>query len=373
MQTASPAAIQRTPLHDAHVALSAKLVEFGGWLMPVQYGPILDEVRTVRSTAGLFDLSHMGRVVVRGKDRVAYLDRICTNFVAKIPQGSIRYSLFCKQDGMPIDDLLVYQGADEVFLCVNASNTAVDLAWMREHAQGFDVAIEDQTQSLAMIAVQGQESAAILQPFCAGIELAKLGYYKFGFGTVCGIEGMRVSRTGYTGELGYELYVPRAKVVEVWNAVLAAGAPRGLKPIGLGARDTLRLAAGMPLYGHEIDARHDPVSAGLSFGVSFAPEKGEWIGKAALSAIAAAPRWKLVGLRTDGPRVPRQGHGVAIDGALVGEVASGSVSPTLDTNIGTAFVPASVDEARAKVEIDIKGKRQEASFCALPFFSRTRK
>lgn len=373
MTIAAPSALQQTPLHDIHVALSAKLVEFGGWNMPVQYGPILDEVRTVRSSAGLFDLSHMGRVLVRGKDRVAYLDRICTNFVAKIPQDAIRYSLFCKADGMPIDDLLVYKGADEVFLCVNASNTAVDLAWMREHARGFDVEIVDQTGELAMIAIQGQASAEILQPLVQGLELAKLGYYKFGFGDVCGIRGMRVSRTGYTGELGYELYVPRAQVVAVWQAVMAAGAARGLKPIGLGARDTLRLEAGMPLYGHEIDATHDPLSAGLSFGVSFAPEKGDWIGKGALQALAARPARKLVGIRTAGPRVPRQGYGIAVDGVLVGEVASGSVSPTLDTNIGTAYVPASVDEAVAKVELDIKGKRQEASFCALPFFSRTRK
>jgi aminomethyltransferase len=373
MQTASTAAPKRTPLHDVHVALSAKMVEFGGWYMPVQYGPILDEVRTVRTTAGLFDLSHMGRVLVRGKDRIAYLDRICTNFVAKIPQDAIRYSLFCKENGMPIDDLLVYKGAEEVFLCVNASNTAVDLAWMRQHATGFDVTIEDQTDALAMIAIQGQTSTQILQPLVQGLELAKLGYYKFGFGTVCGIANMRVSRTGYTGELGYELYIPRAQVTAVWQAVMQAGEAHGLKAIGLGARDTLRLEAGMPLYGHEIDANHDPLSAGLAFGVSFAPEKGEWIGKSALQAIAAAPQWKLVGVKTAGPRVPRQGYGIAINGVVVGEIASGSISPMLDTNIGTAFVPASVDEAHAKVELDIKGKRQEASFCALPFFSRTRK
>jgi len=362
MQTASPAAIQRTPLHDVHVALSAKLVEFGGWLMPVQYGPILDEVRTVRSTAGLFDLSHMGRVVVRGKDRVAYLDTICTNHVAKIPQGSIRYSLFCKADGMPIDDLLVYQGVDEVFLCVNASNTAVDLAWMREHAKGFDVSIEDQTQAIAMIAVQGQESAAILQPFCQGLELAKLGYYKFGFGAVCGIEGMRVSRTGYTGELGYELYVPRAKVVEVWNVLLAAGAPRGLKPIGLGARDTLRLEAGMNLYGNDMDEGVSPLDAGLGWTVDLKTPR-DFIGRAALEKDGQ--RAAFIGLKMLDKGVLR-GHQTVTTARGAGEITSGTFSPTLGFSIALARVPLGV-AAGDTVQVDLRGKPVNALVVKPPF------
>lgn len=373
MQTA-PAAIQRTPLHDVHVALSAKLVEFGGWMMPVQYGPILDEVRTVRSTAGLFDLSHMGRVVVRGKDRVAYLDRICTNHVAKIPQGSIRYSLFCKDDGMPIDDLLVYQGVDEVFLCVNASNTAVDLAWMREHAKGFDVSIEDQTQALAMIAVQGQESGAILQPFCAGLELAKLGYYKFGFGAVCGIEGMRVSRTGYTGELGYELYVPRERVVEVWNAVLAAGAPRGLRPIGLGARDTLRLEAGMPLYGHELTATTDPFAIGLGLAFHFEAAGGEpraFPGSDAFRRMRdqAAPQVR-VGIVFDSKRSAREGAEVRLDGRPVGRVTSGSYVPTVGSAVAMALVDRAASQPGTAVDVMIRDAAQPGRVAPLPFHRR---
>ncbi len=365
--------MKNTPLHDRHVRHGARLVEFGGWQMPVQYGPILDEVTTVRTRAGLFDLSHMGRVRVTGKDRVAYLDRLVTNHVAKIAPGSIRYALFCRADGMPIDDLLVYPGTDEVFLVVNASNTAVDLEWMHEHARGFEVRIQDQTDELAMIAVQGQVSREIVAPLVRGIELEKLGYYKFGHGTVCGIPNVRISRTGYTGELGYELYVPTAQVGRVWDEVMAAGAPHGLAPIGLGARDTLRLEAGMPLYGHEIDATHDPIQAGLSFGVSFAPEKGDWIGRTALEAIQRAPTRRLVGLKTSGPRAPRQGYPVWAAGREVGHVVSGSVSPTLSTNIGTAYVPLALGEPGTAAEIDIKGKRQSANFCALPFFSRTRK
>ncbi|MBL8861797.1 MAG: glycine cleavage system aminomethyltransferase GcvT [Planctomycetes bacterium] len=365
--------MKHTPLHDRHVRHGARLVEFGGWQMPVQYGPILEEVTRVRTRAGLFDLSHMGRVRVTGKDRVAFLDLVATNHVARIPVGAIRYALFCRADGMPIDDLLVYPGADEVFLVVNASNTAADLEWMREHARGFDVAIHDQTDELAMVAVQGQESRAIVEKLVRGIDLSKLGYYKFAFGEVCGIPGVRISRTGYTGELGYELYVPAPEVGRVWDELCAAGEAHGMTPIGLGARDTLRLEAGMPLYGHEIDATHDPIQAGLEFGVSFAPEKGEWIGRAALAAIRAQPVRRLVGLKTDGPRAPRQGYAVVVGGEQVGAVVSGSPSPTLGTNIGTAYVPLALGEPGAACEIDVKGKRQAAAFCALPFFSRTRK
>jgi len=365
--------MKNTPLYARHVRHGARLVEFGGWQMPVQYGPILEEVTRVRTHAGLFDLSHMGRVRVTGKDRVAYLDRLLTNYVAKIAPGSIRYALFCRADGMPIDDLLVYPSADEVFLVVNASNTDVDLAWMREHQKGFDVVITDQTDELAMIAVQGPKSREITEHVVKGIDLAQLGYYKFAFGSVCGIPNVRVSRTGYTGELGYELYVPTKDATRVWDEVLTAGAMHDIAPIGLGARDTLRLEAGMPLYGHEIDATHDPIQAGLEFGISFAPEKGDWIGRGALEAIRAKPTRRLVGLKTDGPRAPRQGYAVVVGGESVGHVVSGSVSPTLNTNIGTAYVPVSLGEPGTAAEIDVKGKRQQATFCALPFFSRTRK
>ncbi len=328
-----------TPLHDVHEKLGARMVEFGGWQMPVQYGPILEEVTTVRTKAGLFDLSHMGRVCVSGKDRERFLDTICTNFVAKIPLGAIRYTLFCRADGNPIDDLLVYRSADEVFLVVNASNTDEDLAWMRHHARGFEVVIQDQTEELAMIALQGQASQATLQEMTRDLDLASIGYYKFGYGTVADIPNMRVSRTGYTGEDGFELYIPKDDAVRVWNECLAHGTKLGLKPIGLAARDTLRLEAGMPLYGHEIDATHNPIEAGLEFGVSFKPEKGDWIGRDALEKIAHNKTRHLVGVRTDGPRVPRQGYELYAVGSdeKLGEIVSGSVSPTIGANIGTGY------------------------------------
>lgn len=364
--------MKNTPLHSRHVRHGARLVEFGGWEMPVQYGPILEEVTRVRTHAGLFDLSHMGRVRVTGKDRVAYLDLLLTNHVAKISAGSIRYALFCRADGMPIDDLLVYPDTDEVFLVVNASNTDVDLAWMREHQKGFDVVIQDQTDELAMIAVQGPKSREITEHVVKGIDLAKLGYYKFAYGTVCGIPNVRVSRTGYTGELGYELYVPTNAASRVWDEVLTAGAMHDIAPIGLGARDTLRLEAGMPLYGHEIGPGLNPIEAGLSFGVNLTPEKKNTLGYAALSAFAAKPTRRLVGLASDGPRVPRQGYTVHAADREIGFVCSGSVSPTVGKHIASAYVAIGFDRPGTELEFDLRGKRQSCVVQELPFYSRTR-
>lgn len=365
--------MKHTPLHDTHLALEAKLVDFGGWHMPVQYGPILDEARCVRERAGLFDLGHMGRVNVTGPDAVRYLDRLATNFVAKIPTNSIRYSLFCKENGAPIDDLLVYKGEDEVYLVVNASNTDVVLDWMRSHTDGFDVTIDDQTAATTMIALQGPAALEVLKQVTEDTDLDALGYYKFTFGTVCGLKNTRISRTGYTGENGFELYFDNADARKVWDGLMTAGKSAGVQPIGLGARDTLRLEAGMPLYGHEIDADHNPIEAGLAFGVSFKEEKGDWIGRDALAKTAAAPKRALVGFTTDGKRVPRQGYPLMRGDETLGEVCSGAVSPTLDTNIGTGYVPVELAVPGTELEMDIRGKRQSVRICDMPFYSRTRK
>lgn len=365
--------MKRTPLHDVHVALGAKMVEFGGWHMPVQYGPILEEVRCVRERAGLFDLGHMGRVELRGAGALAFLDRMLTNHCARIPVGSIRYGLLCRPDGTPIDDLLVYRDEASFYLVVNASNSEVDLAWLREHAAGAAVEIDDQTARTTMIALQGPRSAEILSTLARDIDLARLGYYRFGYGTVCGLPRTRISRTGYTGEDGFEVYFPNAEAGRIWEELLAAGEGAGLRPIGLGARDTLRLEAGMALYGHEIDERHDPIQAGLAFAVSFEPEKGDWIGRTALQRIAAHPTRKLIGITTAGPRVPRQGYALLHEGEPVGEVVSGAVSPTLGTNIGTAYVPLELSAPGTSLEMDVKGKRQACLVRELPFYSRTRK
>ncbi len=366
--------MKETPLHAVHATAGATMVEFGGWRMPVQYGPILDEVRRVREKAGLFDLSHMGRILLDGPDALALADKLFTCFVARIPENSIRYGCLCREDGMPIDDLLVYRDAEQtIYLVVNAANTARDLEWIRSHAAGLDVRVDDQTQGTAMVAVQGPASLEALSTLVEGLSLEELGYYRFGFATVCGLENVRVSRTGYTGETGYELYVPADQAPRVWAEILAAGESAGVTPIGLGARDTLRLEAGMSLYGHEIDEEHDPIQAGLNFAVSFAEAKGDWIGRAALAAIKENPVRTLVGLETSGRRVPRQGYPLIQGDEPVGEVVSGAVSPTLDTNIGTAYLPIDLAQPGTEVEMDIRGKRQVCTVRQLPFYSRTRK
>jgi aminomethyltransferase len=375
MSTTEPAspAMHTTPLQDQHIELGAKMVEFGGWSMPVQYGSILDEVRRVRATGGLFDLCHMGRVNISGPDTLRFCDALFTNFVARIPGGAIRYALLCHEDGSPIDDVLIYRGEDDVFVVVNASNCAADLAWLEEHAAGYDVTIVDQTASLAMIALQGQISEVVLQGITEGLDLSTVGYYRYAFGSVLGVDDVRVSRTGYTGEDGFEVYCPAEGAADLWRALLAAGENHGLAPIGLGARDTLRLEAGMPLYGHEIDADHNPVEAGLGFGISFKEEKGDWIGREALARVRDNPARRLVGIRTDGRRVPRQGYSLWHGEKQVGHVTSGAVSPTVGANIGAAYLDLGEDQVGGTVEMDIRGRRQECVICDLPFFSRTRK
>ena len=365
--------MRHTPLHRVHTAHDAKMVEFGGWHMPVQYGPILDEVRHVRTRCGLFDLSHMGRVELRGPGASAFVDRVATCFCARIPVTAIRYGLLCREDGNPLDDVLVYRGDPDVFVVVNAANTASDLEWLRAHAAGFDVEIADVTDDLGMLALQGPASQTILQHLVEGFDLAELKYYRFGFGRVAGVDNVRISRTGYTGENGFELYFPAGESERFWNELLRVGEPDGLRPIGLGARDTLRLEAGMPLYGHEIDLEHNPIEAGLSFGVSFAEEKGDWIGRAALAAVKEHPTRKLVGLTTEGKRVPRQGYELYHAGAVVGAICSGSISPTIDTKIATAYLPLELADVGTEVEMDVRGKRQPCTVVELPFYSRTRK
>ena len=365
--------LQQTPLHDVHVAHGARMIDFGGWHMPVQYGPILDEVQCVRTTCGLFDLGHMGRFHVVGPDAIKFVDTVATNFCAKIPVGAIRYSLFCLENGNPIDDVLLYREEQDVFIVVNAGNRERDLAHLQAHAKGFDCEVRDLSYEQDMIALQGQNSVEILQRVVEGCDVGAIKYYRFDFGTLCGIPNLRISRTGYTGEDGFELYFAPSESARVLNALLEAGKDLGLQPIGLGARDTLRLEAGMPLYGHEIDDNHNPIEAGLEFGISFKPEKGEWLGRAALEAVKANPKQTLVGIKTDGKRVPREGYKLMSGDAQVGYVVSGSVSPTVNSNIGAAYVTLGHETPGQELDMLIRDKRQSCTVVSLPFYSRTRK
>jgi aminomethyltransferase len=369
--------MKATPLHSVHVQLGARMVEFGGWQMPLQYGSILQEGQTVRTACGLFDLSHMGRFEVQGRDAVALVDRVCTNHCAKIPVGAIRYSLLCREDGRPLDDLLIYRDEVGVYLVVNASNSERDLEWIRTHARGLAAEVQDTTAATAMLALQGPRSQEILARITRDVDLGALKYYRFGFGTVAGLRGTRISRTGYTGEDGFELYLPAGEGTRVWHELVGAGAPSGLAPIGLGARDVLRLEAGMALYGHELSEEGNPREAGIEFALALTPEKGDFIGRAGLEALERTKQARLVGITTAGPRVPRQGHELylpaARGGERVGQVASGGVSPTLGTNIGSAFVRLGLDREGEELELDVRGKRQPCRVRELPFYSRTRK
>lgn len=363
--------MRETALKQRHADLGARLVPFAGWSMPVQYRPILDEARAVRSRAGLFDLGHMGRVRIRGAGAEAFLQRLQTNDAAAIPPGRIRYALMLDDDGLTQDDILVYREPDGsgFFLVVNAGNAARDLRIMQQTAASFEVVLADQTDELGMIAIQGPLSQQITQRL-TDADLAALKYYAWTKANVLGMP-MEISRTGYTGEDGFEVYVPQAHTVQVWDAFLAAGKQDGLLPIGLGARDTLRHEAGMPLYGHEIDETTNPLEAGLGWAVKFTHD---FTGRPALERIQArgGTGRQLVGMVADGKRCPRQGYDVVAGDDVVGRVCSGSISPTLGTNIATAYVRDRFAAPGTELAVLVKDKREPCRLVPLPFYKRQR-
>lgn len=359
--------LKRTPLRDFHAAHGARLVDFAGWEMPVQYRSILEEHKAVRRTAGLFDVSHMGEVDVHGPDAARFLNRLVTNDVAKLFPGRVLYSPMCYPNGGVVDDLLVYlREPNRYFLCVNASNVAKDLAWMREQAGGFDVTITDRSDDYALLAVQGPAAAAIVQSL-TGAKLGALSYYHFGEGTVAGVQCL-ISRTGYTGEDGFELYHAPADAVTLAEALLRAGAPHGLELAGLGARDSLRLEAGYPLYGHELTAEISPLTAGLGWTVKL--NKGaDFVGREPLLAekTNGAPH-KVVFFRTGDRRIARAETPV-LDGSgqQVGRVLSGTLSPMLNEAIGSALVGTACATSGAPLMVDIRGTRLNLHLVKPPF------
>lgn len=346
-------ALQRTPLRDFHAAHGARLVDFAGWEMPVQYRSILEEHKAVRRAAGLFDVSHMGEVDVRGPQALEFLEHLVTNEVAKLHPGRILYSPMCKEDGGTVDDLLVYmRGPQDYFLCINAGNIATDLAWIRAQAAAFDVTVTDRSADYALLAIQGPRAAQIVQSL-TGAKLGTLGYYHFCEGTVAGVHCI-ISRTGYTGEDGFELYHAAADAVTLAEALLAAGQPLGLELAGLGARDSLRLEAGYPLYGHELSAELSPLTAGLGWTVKL-NKPLPCVGHAALlrEKTEGAPR-KVVFFRTGDRRIVRADTPVlGPDGAPVGRVLSGTLSPILNEAIGSALIDTAV--ASGPLSVDIRG------------------
>lgn len=357
--------LKRTPLRDFHLAHGGRLVDFAGWEMPVQYRSILEEHKAVRRAAGLFDVSHMGEVDVRGTDALRFLNRLVTNDVAKLFPGRVLYTPMCMPSGGVVDDLLVYmRGPNEYFLCINAGNIDKDLAWIRGEAAGFSVAIDDRSSDYALLAVQGPRAVGIVQSLTSA-KLDLLKYYHFGEGSVAGVDCL-ISRTGYTGEDGVELYHAAGKAVALAEALLAAGSPQGLELCGLGARDSLRLEAGYPLYGHEITADISPLSAGLGWTVKL--NKGcDFNGREALLAEkeSGSPN-AVVYFKTGDRRIIRADAPVLGEGgAPVGRVLSGTLSPILNEAIGSALIATA--SLAAPLAADVRGTKIPLNLVKPPF------
>ena len=356
--------LKRTPLYEAHKALGARLIEFGGWEMPVQYSGILEEHRAVREKAGIFDLSHMGEIAVTGPQAFSMVQKVTTNDASTLEEGQVQYSVFCRPTGGIVDDLLVYRRRNGFWLVVNASNSDKDHNWLLANAlPGANIANE--SEQTALIGVQGPLAARIVQPVVTA-DIQHLGYYHFIEADVLGSPAV-VSRTGYTGEDGFELYVRPEVARAVWDQLFEIGAPLGMKPVGLGARDTLRLEMKYTLYGNDIGEETNPLEAGLGWVVRF--DKGDFIGREALLAIkeAGGPSRRLVGFELEGRGVPRHGYTLWAGAEAIGEVTSGTVSPTLNRGIGTGYVRTPFAKPGAAIDVDIRGQRQPARVIRTPF------
>ena len=363
--------MRKTPLNAAHVEAGARLVDFHGWEMPVQYVGILEETRIVRSHAGIFDLCHMGRLVVTGRDREALVEHVFSSNLGKMKFGKAKYGFLLNEAGFPNDDVIVYRDEDAVHVVINAGNRERDDAWVRERAAlgKFKATVRNVSDEQAMIAIQGPESEATMQPLC-GVDLSKVPYYGFASGRVCGVETL-IARTGYTGEDGFEVFPDASKARLVWDGLLGAGKPFGVATIGLGARDALRLEAGMPLYGNEIDLDISPLEAGLDFGLDLS--KDGTIGIPAAKALKAKGlSRRLVSLVAHTPRVARQGATLHDGDRLLGKVASGTASPALGKNIATGFVPPDHAAVGTRFEVDIRDKRHPVEVVKAPFYKRPR-
>jgi len=365
-----------TPLHDQHVALGAMMTDFAGWSMPLRYGSETTEHRAVRTAAGLFDLSHMGEIEVSGPRAGDALDHALVSDVAAVAVGGAKYTMICAEDGGILDDLILYRLAETRYLVVaNAANSDVVLTELRARAAAFDAEVADRRDDYALIAVQGPAAVAIMAEL-TDADLDQIRYYAAGQVTVAGADTL-LARTGYTGEDGFEIFCAAADAGAIWTRALAAGAGHGIVPAGLACRDTLRLEAGMPLYGHELSRATSPYAAKL--GRVVALKKPEFVGRAALAARAEAgePR-RLVGLATSGRRPPRAGYAVYSEaggiqtGAEIGTVTSGAPSPTLGHPIAMAYLDAAHADADHRVTVDIRGSAEPAVVVPLPFYRRSR-
>jgi len=356
--------LRRTPLHDVHLALGARLVPFAGFEMPVQYRSILEEHAAVRERAGLFDVSHMGQLWLRGPSAIADAERLLSCPVASLKLGRVRYGLLCNEHGGVVDDVTLYRVAgDHVLLCVNASNTAKDRDWIAAHCSAA-TALRDASDETCLLALQGPASEAILAPLVA-FDLSRVRFFAFAETELAGMRVL-VSRTGYTHAGGFEIYGQASDARAIWRALSDAGAAHGLAPAGLGARDTLRLEAALPLYGHELDDETTPLEARLERFVKL--DAGGFIGAEALRAEReAGPRRALVGFVVEGRGIARAEHALAVAGAEVGRVTSGAPSPTLGKPIGLGYVPPLQAAVGTKLDVMVRGQAVPARVVETPF------
>ncbi|MBA3887943.1 MAG: glycine cleavage system aminomethyltransferase GcvT [Acidobacteria bacterium] len=369
MAQPAPGSLKKTPLNARHRSLGARMVEFGGWDMPVEYSGIVNEHLAVRTRAGLFDVSHMGEIEIAGRDALTAVQHITSNDAGRLAAGQIQYSALTTPEGTFVDDVLTYRLSDEHFmLVVNASNIVKDAKWISEHIAGIGDAVAVNTSSrYALMALQGPEAEGVLQTL-TGADLSSLKYYWFTTGEVASVM-CTISRTGYTGEDGFEVFVPPAQAERVWDAMLAAGKEAGVVPAGLGARDTLRLEAAMRLYGNDMDDTTTVVEADLNWIVGW--KKEAFIGAEVLRKQKAdgAPR-KLVGFEVLDRAIARHGHDVYMDGDKAGIVTSGTQTPFLKKAIGMAYLPSPRATTGAEFEIDIRGRRVPATVVPMPFYKR---
>lgn len=369
MTTPAEVALKRTALNAVHRAAGARMVEFGGWEMPVEYSGIIEEHLAVRTRAGLFDVSHMGEIEVRGPQALALVQLITSNDASRLSVGQAQYSALMYPQGSAVDDCVVHRLAeDHFFLCVNAANTDKDFAWIEQNnPMGAD--LHNVSADYAQLALQGPRAAGILAKVTQA-DLTGLKYYWFCHATCCGVQGW-LARTGYTGEDGFEFYFSPAAAEAVWNGLLEAGKPQGLTPAGLGARNTLRLEAGYPLYGHELDEETTLLEAGLGWIAKL--DKGEFIGRAALAEQKQhGVRKKLIGFEMADRSIARDGYPVWIDGQIAGRVTSGSYAPFVRKNIGLAYVPPEQAQAGREIEVEIRSRKLLARIVPLPFYRRQR-
>jgi len=356
---------RRTPLFDAHVDMGAKIVDFHGFAMPVQYSGIQEEHRKVRSSAGLFDISHMGEIEVWGSEAFDYVQRMVTNDVAALKTFQVQYTGLCYEHGGLVDDLTLYRYPDHYLLVVNASNIQKDYEWLQQRVfKGVE--LRERSDEIGLLALQGPASEAILQPL-ADIDLDRIGFYWFAYGTVAGVSST-VSRTGYTGEDGFEIYIEDSRGMKtVWDALIEAGQGEGIAPVGLGARDSLRLEVGYNLYGNDIWEETNPLEARMGWTVKM--DKGDFIGRDALARIKEEGlKRRLVGLRLEGRVFPRQGYPVLDGDAEVGVVTSGTVGPSVGEPIAMAYVPVELSERGTSLSVECRGRVATATVVDLPFY-----